>query len=340
MEQIFYTRHDGGITLMRSGRQMTVTSDHQNFDKILKALKEQQYDKLEKLMNPAKAIATYGSYKHGRIFTENGQVFFEDTRNRKTVELHGSLVERILRAIGTSGCEKFAMSLMNLLENIKKNPVKDISEELYEWFLSGKNPITLDGCILAYKKVRRDYKDHYSGKMDNSPGNRVWQKQDTVDTNRSNECSRGLHFASLGYLSHYSGAESESRVIIVKVNPRHIFAIPRDYNCQKGRASEYLVVGEYDKENRESVEAFTESFIDEDNALTGAPDVKFIKNGLRPSLETMAENIGLVKNGKVKMGKDGTPISWDDDAGQEYVVRSFETKTVRAAVKEAVAASK
>jgi hypothetical protein len=325
---------------MRNGRQSTVTSDHQNFEKILKALKNQEYDKLETLMSTAKTIAAYGTYKHGRIFAENGKVFFEDTRNRKTSELHGSLVDRILRSIGTAGCEKFAMALMNLLENIKKNPIKDISDELYEWFLSGKNPITLDGCILAYKKVRRDYTDHYTGTMDNSPGQRVWQKQDTVDTNRANTCSRGLHFASLRYLSHYAGSESNSRVVIVKVNPRHIFAIPRDYNCQKGRASEYLVVGEYDKTNRESVEAFTESFIDEDNAITGAPDVKFIKNGLRPSLETMAENIGLVKNGKVKMGTDGKPIEWDDDAGRDYVIRSFETKAVRAAVKAAVAASK
>jgi hypothetical protein len=54
------------------------------------------------------------------------------------------------------------------------------------------------------------------------------------------------------------------------------------------------------------------------------------------------ENIRSIqlKDGKVKMGTDGKPIEWDDDAGRDYVIRSFETKTVRAAVKAAVAASK
>lgn len=336
MEQVFYTRHDGGVTLMRNGMQSTVASSHPNFSKIVKALSEKCYDKLDRLMNVSKTIAHHGSCKHGKIFAENGQVFYTDTRRQKTVELHGSLVDRIIRDLGKPGCEKYAMSLMNLLENIQKNPVKEIGPELYEWLSSGSAPITIDGCVLAYKKVRRDYKDHYTGTVDHTPGCRPWMKQSDVDTNRLNECSVGLHFCSLGYLRSYAGDEANSRVVIVKVNPRHIFAIPKDYSFQKGRASEYLVVGEYDRKGREEIEAFKDSFIDEDNKLTAAPGITFAKGGLRESLETIAEGFDLVRNGKVKMGNAGVPLDWDDDKGLDYKIRSFETKSVRNAVKIAV----
>jgi hypothetical protein len=339
MEQVFYTRHDGGVTLMRNGKKSTVASSHPNFSKIVKALSEKCYEKLDRLMNVAKTITQHGSCKHGKIFVENGKVFYTDTRRQKTSELHGSLVDRIIRDIDKPGCEKYAMSLMNLLENIQKNPLKDISGELYEWLSSGKAPITVDGCVLAYKKVRRDFKDHYTGKVDNSPGNRVWMKQSDVDTNRLNECSVGLHFCSLGYLNHYAGDESNSRVVIVKVNPRHIFAIPKYYSFQKGRASEYIVVGEYVAKGRESMEAFADSFIDEDNKLTAAPNVNFAPGGLRESLETIAEGFDLVRDGKVKISTlpatNGLPIDWDSDQ-KDFIVRSFKTKTVRSAVKKVV----
>jgi hypothetical protein len=234
---------------------------------------------------------------------------------------------------------------MNLMGNIKKNPLKDVAQELYEWLASGKAPITTDGCILAYKKVQSNFFDIYTGKLDNSPGKLVRMKQADVDTDRRNECSHGLHFASLGYLSHYSSSD-DCKIIIVKVNPRHIFAIPRDYNCQKGRASEYYVVGEYKGKDNQSVEAFSDAFIDEDNKVQSAPNVTFVKTGLRPSLEAIAESFNLVKDGKVQVAvkPDGSRelVEYGYDVTQfgkdiEITTMSFETKSVRNAVKAAVA---
>lgn len=348
---IYYTRHDGGLTLMNGGKQSTVSGNHPNFDKILVALKGRDWDKVETLMSIEKTINATGFSRTkpgSKVFVRNGKVYFTDTRNHKEQELNGSLVDRILRDLGKPSCEKYADALMNLLENIRLNTQKDIAEELYEWLSSGKAPITNDGCILAYKKVNRAFKDHYTGKMDNTPGKVVRMKQKEVDTDRHNTCSHGLHFASLGYLSQYAGDSESSRVVIVKVNPRHIFAIPTDYQCQKGRASEYYVVGEYKSANREKNEAFNDSFIDEDNKETAAPEVKFVKTGLRPSLEAVAESYGLVKDGKVqvRVAESGAQIivSWegtpDDNTVNGYPsfkIMSFKTDSVRAAVKLAVA---
>lgn len=340
---IFYTRHDGGLTLMKDGKQSTVSSDHQNFVKILTALKAKQWDEVEALMSLEKMINKTGtSRKHPgcKVYVQNGKVYFTDTRNRKEVKLHGTLVDRILTDLGKPGCEKYADALMALLENIRLNKLKDVANELYEWLASGKAPITNDGCILAYKKVCGDYLDQHSRTMDNSPGKVVRIPQADVDPDRRNECSRGLHFASLGYLNSYS-AGSHYRVMIVKVNPRHIFAIPRDYNCQKGRASEYYVVGEYKGKNNQTEEAFNNAFIDEDNKVQSAPNVEFVKTGLRPSLEAIAESYSLVVAGKVWIevvnGKYVALPQDGNDSHDEVYEMSFKTKSVREAVKQAVA---
>ena len=343
---IFYTRHDGGLTIFKDGKQSTVASTHQNFVRILEALKAHEFDKLESLMSIEKTINATGTSSNTKckVFVKNGNVFFTDTRNHKDVVLNGALVDRILQDIGKPGFEKYANALMHLMENIQKNPVKDITEELYEWLASGKSPITSDGCILAYKKVRDDFMDIHSGTMDNSPGKIARMKQADVDTNRSNECSHGLHFASLGYLSHY-GSCGNFKVVIVKVNPRHIFAIPRDYDCQKGRASEYYVVGEYKGKNNQTEEAFKDAFVDEDNKQSAAPNVVFVKGGLRPSLEALAESFNLCRGGKVRVGEtlNGQRYVLDMDSNVDAIefskvhFMSIETKSVRSVVKAAIA---
>jgi hypothetical protein len=351
---IFYTRHDGGITLFKNGKQSVVSSTHQNFQKILEALQHRDFDKLESLMSIERTINEngYGTHKRkskSKVFVRNGKVYFLDTRNRKEQELSGTLVDRILRDLGKPGTVKYADALLALMENIQKNKEKDISNELYEWLASGQAPITSDGCILAYKKVRDDFFDIYTGKIDNSPGKIPRMKQSEVDRDRRNECSHGLHFASIGYLSHYASVNN-CKIVIVKVNPRHIFAIPRDYQCQKGRASEYYVVGEYKGANNQTKEAFKDAFINEDNLAQSAPDVVFVKDGLYPSLETVAESYGLVRDGLVKVcynGKERAIVEWDidesvvlSDPNATIKIMSFATNSVRAAVKATVAAIK
>lgn len=334
MSKIFYTRHDGGVSLFKDGKHSTVASTHPNFDKILDALKDKRFDDLEMLMSVSRSIEKFGMNKTGsqKVFVRDGKAYHVDSHKRER-ELNGVLIDRIMAALGRPGFEKYGTALIALLDNIKKNPVKDIADELYEWLASGKAPITADGCILAYKKVRDDYKDHYTGTMDNSPGQIVRVKQDDVNRDRNIECAYGLHFATLGYLDQYAG-DRRSKIVIVKVNPRHIFAIPKDYSFQKGRASEYYVVGEYTGTTNN--EAFVDTFVDEDTKQTAMPKVTNLQP-LRAGLEKIAESYGLVVNGKVKIADDGTPLMWNDKTGKQFTIKSFETKSVRAAVKFAVA---
>lgn len=358
MEKIFYTRHDGGLTLFKKGQHSTVSSTHPNFAQILDALRSRKFELVETLMNIGASITKLGvsrKFPDRKIYVEGGKVFWVDS-HKKARELAGPLVERILSAIGTSQSNKFADALLMFLDNIQKNEIKDIREELYQWLLSGKAPITYDGCFLAYKKVRSTFMDRHSNTMDNSPGKVVRIPRDQVDRDRANECSRGLHFCSRGYLSNFACGDG-SRVVIVKVNPKNVFAIPRDYSYQKGRASEYFVVGEF-KGNYETDEAFKDSFVDEDSKFASMPEVAFATGWLRPSLKSLGQSFGIIDaNEKVWMAERrgimipvkivtdpikntekivdilGTPVAVERE---NIVLRSFETKSVREAVKIAV----
>lgn len=348
VQKVFYSRHSGGITIYMDGKPLTVSSSHVNFQKILESLKNGEYDKIAELADIVGTINKHGVSKTlegRRVFVEKGKVYYIDS-HKKQRELAGPLVDRIIDDLG-KGAEKYADALLMFCDNIMKNKLKDIREELWQFLESGKTPITMDGCFLAYKKVRSDFKDIYTGKMDNSPGVIVRMPQEQVDTNRNDTCSSGLHFCSRGYLDSYSGIEG-NRVVIVKVNPRHVFAIPTDYSFQKGRGSEYYVVGEVKEDWDYSHDIFQGSFIDEDTKMDVAPDVKF-KAPLRASLFTVAKSYGLINDSDqvqvVDVDGEYVPVrilssKMVDIIGTpmfgELKHMSLETKSVRAAVKKAV----
>ncbi len=68
-----------------------------------------------------------------------------------------------------------------------------------------------------------------------------------VDENSEVTCSQGLHVASYSYMDHYPG----ERIVICKVNPKDVVAVPADYNNAKMRVSGYEVVGEVELKNDE-----------------------------------------------------------------------------------------
>lgn len=349
-DRIYYTKHDGGVTMLRAGKHSVCSNTHPNYQMVLEALRERKFDKVEELMSIEKLINAKGRSKKlpgRRVFVEKGRVFYTDSHDRVS-ELNGTLVDRILTDMGKKSFNKYAEALLAFMDNVKKNKLKDIRQELYEWLMSGKTPITYDGCFLAYKNVDRDYKDLYTHKIDNSVGAIPRMPQDTVDRDRNNTCSVGLHFCSREYLHTYDRGNG-GHTMIVKVNPRHVFAIPVDYHFQKGRASEYFVVGEYNGDLK--ADAFRDAFIDEDTKATSCPDVKF-GGWLLPSLENMAKSYGLLnKHGEVfiieargrKIPVRGTPadgVLYDIIGTPQpidgWTSMSLKTKSVREAMKAAI----
>lgn len=215
-----------------------IPSSHPNFEEIRTRIESgADWSDIEDLVDLPSAIA---SYTNGRIAVVNGVLTFDD------VEVNNTLASRILALISDKK-EATAEPLIRFMENVNENPSHRAVEGLYEWLEKAKLPITPDGCIIAWKIVRNDYRDIYSGNFDNSIGKIVEVPRNQVDENPDRTCSAGLHFCSSDYLPHY-GTGSGSRVVVVKIHPRDVVAFPRDYNTSKGRACRYEVIGEVDRE--------------------------------------------------------------------------------------------
>lgn len=239
------------ITVAVNGATSTVREGQANYAALREAIKSKDWDAIPDLLTPAKAVETFGA---GNIKIVNGEV----TMNGRV--LRNGVTARILQMVA----EGFdAAPLMKFLENLMANPSKTAVDELYDWLEGTSLPITEDGYFLAYKKVRDDYLSFYDGKTSNRVGETPNMPRNEVNDDRDQTCSQGLHFCSMSYLGSYYGGQG--RVMILKINPADVVSIPSDYDFAKGRAWQYLVIGEH--EGGEKTEAFDTPVV----SATGAP---------------------------------------------------------------------
>jgi len=238
-----YTMTPNSVNILIDGQMRTVDKSHANHAAVLSVLRDipsigeaVAVSRLRKLIDiPAYvALATLG-----RVTICKDAVLYDGA------EVHGVISDRLLELLG-GGFDVGPLGL--LLNRVMLNPVQSARDELYLWLERSKMPLTADGCFLAYKKVMSDYKSYHDGVTDNSIGTKL-PPMDDVDTDRTNTCSRGYHFCSHDYLPSYYG--SEGRVVVVKVAPEDVRAIPDDYDNAKGRAATYEVVGEVPEKEAE-----------------------------------------------------------------------------------------
>lgn len=216
---------------------------HGNFDEILSAIRGKDFERAQRLVDKASlvsaAIDSVGDDKVGSFALHDNQVFYVTATGEKPI--HSVLTKRIVE-MAAGGFDVNPM--LRFMRNLYENPSKTAIDELYLFLEHHDLPITDDGCFLAYKRVRSDFRDIYSGTLDNRPGSVVSMPRNEVDDKRANTCSTGLHFCSREYLNSFKKNESD-RVIIVKINPRDVVSIPADHNNAKGRCCRYVVVAEY-----------------------------------------------------------------------------------------------
>ncbi len=229
--KIPHIRSSVNVTVYLDGRPNVVSAGTAQYDLVIKALDAGDEQGVRDAINVRQAVV---NLSQGKI-TLDGTTLQYDGR-----PLHGALVNRILGVVKAAGN---AGPLLLFLENLMENPSKRAVDELYKFMEKNDLPVTSDGHFLAYKKVRSDYKSIHDGKTDNSIGTSPSVPRNTVDEDKSRTCSSGLHFCSRSYLPHFGGGEG-NRIVVVKINPRDVVAIPDDYNQAKGRACTYQIVGE------------------------------------------------------------------------------------------------
>ena len=238
------------IFLVIDNKSTVIGRDHQCFEKISELLlqKEIDWDRIQELLSLKKALLNYIGNKLKVV----DNVFYFTNRHNKTITFEESnpLVKKILD--GFKDNDNY-MPYLKFLDNLTQNPLMTAVNELYLFLSKAGNDfeITEDGCFLAYKKVRSDFKDIHTGTFDNSVGQVVKMKRQDVEFDREKTCSYGLHFCSKSYLSYYSSYGNNDVVVIVKVNPRDVVSIPSDYENAKGRCCRYEVIDVLKKEKQE-----------------------------------------------------------------------------------------
>lgn len=233
-QNVAFNITNDAVVLVLNGEAFTGSREYAEKAGVLVALKNKDYSKAADLLNKEKAIVRRSL---GAFTIEGGTIFFNDT------PIHNVVATRIVE-LSDAGLP--FMPAVKFLENLLQNPSKRAVDEGYDFLQHRGLPLTEDGFFLAYKSVRSDYKDKYSGTIDNSVGQVVEVPRNTVDDNREHECSHGLHVGALAYSGPQGWYHSAGdKVVIVKVNPRDIVSVPRDHSAQKLRVCRYEVISDF-----------------------------------------------------------------------------------------------
>jgi hypothetical protein len=235
----FTIKGDGNISMYYNGESYSIASDHPNYNKIVDKLKKYDFAGLGELIDVSKAIIKYA---RGKIQIVNGEILYNG------YSVHNTLTTRIMKMME----EGFRFDhMIAFLENLMKNPSNRAINETYRFLENYGLPITDDGCFLAYKAVRNNYTDIYSGKYDNSIGKSPEMPRGQVDDDYDRDCSKGLHVGALDYVIQYGhftkGAEipeNGNRLLIVKINPQDVVSVPKYESHPKVRVCRYEVVSE------------------------------------------------------------------------------------------------
>lgn len=232
------------LVVFDDGTDATVYPSNPNFDAVVEAVNQQDWDAVRRLSDPAHEVkqAIRSGGIADRVDIKAGIVHYDGE------PLHNTLTERMLAMIEEGlDVTPLALFLQNLMENTSFRAVK----ELYGFLEHSNLPITEDGHFLAYKRIRKDWMDQWSGTVDNSIGQKPEMPRNEVDEDASNTCSNGLHFCSRSYLPKYGSGEG-GRIVVVKINPRDVVAIPKEHHNEKGRCCRYEVINEIQLKSKDT----------------------------------------------------------------------------------------
>lgn len=231
----------GSITVIIDSVPYTVDKSHPAYKKLLEAFKTNDANKFIEHLSESNQLKSFvqvdSTGKATGLVVDGNSILYNGT------PLNSVLVTHILQ-MKNEGFEIDGM--LKFLENLLKNPSRRSVEQLYQFLAHRNMPITEDGCFIAYKSVRSDYKDKHSGKFSNTVGTEISCERNMVDDDPRNTCSYGFHVGALKYSG--PGGEFHSsgdKVVLCKVNPADVVAVPADHNAQKLRVCKYIVIDEF-----------------------------------------------------------------------------------------------
>lgn len=205
-------------------------------------------ERAKKILASSGNALSIGTMKVGQI-GHPGELGEGDTLvavvNGQEIEGVEALVTH-MEAAASSGNQKGLTRFMERLAAVAKER-NHTAQELLRFMEKGDLPIADDGSIIAYKVLRSqeteidgvtfDYVDPHSGKVSQKVGTRVQMPIASVDPDRRELCSNGLHIARRDYIRGFGG----DAIMLVRVAPEDVISVP-SYDGSKMRAMGYDIL--------------------------------------------------------------------------------------------------
>lgn len=338
---------------------LTVSKSEKYYEKLLTAIKEKATDEeLNLIVNGDKLKLLEAISVTPNIELKGGQVFYQgEAVSNYCVGKMFSMIEE--------GFDVVPMA--NFLTRLMNNPSRRVFENLYSFLEKGNIAITEDGYFLAYRAVDRKYLDIHSGTVLNKPyvlmndadkdaitkpcGKHnearitiednltvISMSRRNVDDDPDRTCSHGFHVASFDYLQYFK--QNDGHILVCKIDPADVVAIPSDYNDTKMRVCRYAVLSELSDPNADKLRnaSVMGSDVDLPFALVGVYAESGTENTfktvatLRDAIDefeaiddysTLYESVSIVnvKTGAIVDSKKVEPIdtsdSYDTDGGDD-----------------------
>ena len=226
--------NSGHIFLVLDGKDYSINAGNSSFSKALEAYNAKDWESFIYIVNPEIRLKSlYASYEGIEVKDGNLYVFGDP--------IHSTIAKRVISFI-EHGLD--CVHLFKFILKLNMNPSKRAVDELYTFLEHRALPVTDNGNFLAYKAVRVDYTDKYTGKFLNTIDSVLEMPRNKVDDNKENGCSYGFHAGSVDYAKDFMNADGH--LMIVEINPADVVSIPTDCQYQKLRTCKYKVVGEYE----------------------------------------------------------------------------------------------
>lgn len=263
----FHQATTKGVTVFFTGADpLAVPASSPMYEDILEKLATGDHKNLYTIVNVAAKVKAHTKGRFHVVEQEDGSETIFLFNQPMPAALSTLVLDFVEAKQPTEAIEKF-------WQNCCRNPSEESRKDLYDFIIANNMTLTDDGCFIGYRAIRSDFKDLYTGKIDNSIGAVVKMDRDKVDANRNNTCSSGLHVASWTYAHDHYGAWNRGEVFVeVKVNPKDVVTVPPDYDQQKMRVCEFKVLRQISGER--STLLHPDTFVDQEVEDAGSVEVE------------------------------------------------------------------
>ena len=129
--------------------------------------------------------------------------------------------------------------IVNFLNRCHKLP-EQVRSNLYKFFNKEDLVVDLEGNFFAYKAVGSNMESLHDRSFIYRLGKWASMVREKVNSNQNTGCASGLHFGTFNYARNFGS--HGGKLLLLKVAPEDVVAMPNDSSLEKGRVCRYKVI--------------------------------------------------------------------------------------------------